>query len=485
MSKATVRSLLALAAAFAALAGCKAVGPDFQRPAPPKTTAYLAPGDAPTGVAQMSADARVAGAWWKSFGSADLDRVMDQALHGNPNLAEADASLARMRELALVAHAAQLPQADVNADLEGERLNLTSFGFKGIPGIPITNPTLGLYSIGGQVTYDTDLFGGLRRSSEAARANADVAARQADAAYLALTGQTAMAAMQIATTQAEIDAYQAAIADDQRLIGIVRAAQEAGGEAPSASDSLKAQLAQDQAALPLLQTQLAQSRHMLAQLVGQAPADWAAPDFQLASFTAPANVPVSLPSALVRRRPDILVAESNLHVATAQVGVATAALYPDIRLTANITQTALVPGNLLSYNASGWTLLAGVSQPIFHGGALRANKRAAIDAANVAYARYRGVVLGAFTQVADVMESIAQDDAELKALAYSEDVAARAERDDETAFKLGGGALLAVMDDERRLQLARRALAAAKGKRLADIAQLYVATASDWGHPAS
>jgi NodT family efflux transporter outer membrane factor (OMF) lipoprotein len=481
----SLRTGAVLALSVTALAGCKAVGPDFQPPAPPKTAAYLAPGDTSSDLVRMTPDARVAGAWWKSFRSADLDRVMETALRGNPSLAEADASLARMRELTIATHGAQLPQVDVNANTEGERINLTSFGFKGFPGIPISNPTLGLYSIGGQVTYDVDLFGGLRRSTEAARANSDIAARQADAAYLALTGQTAMAAMRIATIQAEIDANKETIADDQRLVDIVHKAAEAGGEAPSAANTVIAQLAQDQATLPRLELQLAQSRHALAQLVGEAPADWSAPDFQLASFTAPANVPVSLPSALVRRRPDILVAEADLHVATAQIGVATAALYPDIRLTANIAQTALVPGNLFAYNASGWELLAGVAQPVFHGGALRANRRAAVDEANAALARYRGAVLGAFTQVADVMEAIAQDDAELKALAYAEDTAAKAVRDDELAYRLGGGALLTVMDDQRRLALARRAAAEVKGRRLADIAQLYVATAADWGHPTS
>ena len=476
---------LTAGALAAALSGCKAVGPDFQPPPPPKTSAYLASADTPTNVARMSPDARVAGAWWKSFNSPDLDRVMDEALRGNPSLVEADASLARMRELANAAHGAQSPQVDLNGGIEGERINLTAFGFKGVPGIAITNPTLGLYTVGANVSYDVDVFGGLRRRTEAARAQAEASARQADAAYLSLTGQTAMAAMQIATVQAEVDAYDAAIADDQRLLDIIHAAQAAGGEAPSASDSVKAQLAQDEAALPLLAMQLAQSRHALAQLVGEAPADWSAPDFRLASFTAPADVPVSLPSSLVRQRPDILAAEANLHAATAEIGVASANLYPDIKLTANITQTALVGNNLFSYGSSGWTLLAGLTQPVFHGGTLRAEKRAAIDAAHVAAARYKGTVIGAFTQVADVMEAIAQDDAELKALAYSEDVAAKAEQDDETAFKLGGGALLAVMDDERRLQLARRALAAAKGKRLSDIAQLYVVTAADWGHPRS
>ena len=149
-------------------------------------------------------------------------------------------------------------------------------------------------------------------------------------------------------------------------------------EAPAATVSVRAQLAQDEAQIPPLRAQLMQARHGLALLVGQAPADWTAPDFDLAGFSAPAQVPVALPSALVRRRPDILAAEANLHVATADIGVASAALYPDVKISANITQTAIPPANLIDYGASGWTLAAGLTQPIFNAGRLKAEKAAAV-----------------------------------------------------------------------------------------------------------
>ena len=467
--------LIAILLAATALTACKAVGPNFAPPAAPQTSGYLMQGDTANGFARLSAEDRPAGAWWKSFGSADLDRVMDQALAGNPTVNAANASLERLRQEAAAVRGAQQPQVGVNAGIQGERINIASLGFAGFP-----NPTLGLYSIGGTVSYDADLFGGLRRNSEAAAAQAENQARQADAAYLTLTGQTAMAAVQIATIRAEIVAARQAIDEDNHTIDLIRQAETAGGEPAAATDSPRAQLAEDEAVLPPLQQQLAQARHMLAELVGQAPADWTAPDFDLTSFTAPTEVPVSLPSSLVRRRPDILAAEANVHVAVAQLGVATAALYPDLKLTANITQTAIPPASLLTYGASGWQLAAGLTQPIWDGGTLKANKRAAQAAANEALIRYHGTVVAAFTQVADVMTAITQDDAELAALAKSETVARSALRDDQNAFRLGGGALLPILDDERRLQIARRNTAAAQGRRIADIAQLYVATAADW-----
>ena len=469
------RLLAGAAAAALALAGCKAVGPNFQPPAAPATTGYLMKGDAQTASTRLSPDARPAGAWWKAFGSTELDRVMDQALAGNQTVAQADASLARARQLALAQQGRQKPEADLSAQIAGERINIQSLGFTGFP-----NPTIGLYSLGLNVNYDVDVFGGLRRQTEAARAQAESQARQADAAYLTLTGQTATAALQIATARAQIVAAQQAVADDQRLLELVHAAEGAGGEAPAATTSVRAQLAQDEATIPPLRAQLMQARHALAQLVGQAPADWTAPDFDLASFTAPAEVPVTLPSALVRRRPDILVAEANLHMATADVGVATAALYPDIKISANITQTAIPPANLIDYGASGWTLAAGLTQPLFDGGRLRAEKAASVAQMNAVYHQYRGTVLAAFTQVADVMSAIAEDEAELKALQAAEDAAAASVKNDEVAFRLGGGTLRAILDDQRLLDMARRARAMAEGKHLADLASLYVATAADW-----
>jgi len=468
-------AILAGVALAAALGACKTVGPDFQPPAAPTSADYRMAGDADSPIVQLTADQRPAGAWWKAFGSADLDRVMDQALADNRTIDAANATLEAARQQAAAIRGAQAPQVGLSAGAEEERINIASFGFTGFP-----NPTLGLYSVGANVTYDVDLFGGLRRSSEAAGAEAESQARHADAAYLTLTGQAAMTAVEIATIRAEIGAVDSAIADDQQLVDMVNRAEAAGGEPASATTSVKAQLAQDQALRPPLQQQLAQARHALALLVGRAPSDWTAPDFALSDFTAPSVVPVSLPSSLVRRRPDILAAEADLHAATAKIGVATAALYPDIRLSGNITQTTLTGQDLFGYGATGWTLAAGLTQPLFDGGTLKARQRQARAEARASLDRYQQTVLTAFSQVADVMQAIANDDAELVALGRAEDTAGANLHDAESSFRLGGGPLLDVIDAERQLQLARRARVMAQGRRLADIAQLFVATAADW-----
>ncbi|HEX3699976.1 MAG TPA: efflux transporter outer membrane subunit [Phenylobacterium sp.] len=474
---------LAASASVLALAGCAAVGPNFKAPAGPTGRAastYAMRGDAPASDVRLTADIRAGGPWWQAFGSAELDRVERQALADSPTIAEANATLERAQQQAAAVHGDQLPQVDLNSSVQRERINLQAFGFSGFPGIALSNPTLNLYSVGGAVGYDLDLFGGKRRASEAASARAEVAARQADAAYLMLSGNVAMQAMQVASLRAQLDADQQVAAGDRRVIDMIRAAQKAGSEAPSAISGGEAQLAEDEALLPPLERQLDAARHQLALLVGKAPAEWVAPNFDLAEFTAPAEAPVTLPSTLVRQRPDILVAQAELHAATADVGVAVANQYPDIRLSANLTQSAIKPQDLFNYNASGWQVLAGLTAPIFHGGTLKADRKAAEAELRAALSRYQATVLRAFVQVSDVLGGLGTDQELIARLTAAQDAAAASARDAQNAYRLGGGTLLQVIDAQRQLNRARRATVQAQGQRLADFVQLYTATAADW-----
>jgi NodT family efflux transporter outer membrane factor (OMF) lipoprotein len=466
-------------AAVCALAGCKTVGPNFHTPVGPQGAAasgYAMAGDpvAAAGV-RLDPEARVAGPWWQAFGSPALDETVRLALADSPTIAEANATLERYQAEAQAARGAELPQVDATAGAQRERINTQAFGFTGFP-----SPTISLYSIGAMVSYDLDLFGGKRRATEEVQAKAEVAARQADAAYLTLTGNVAQQAMRVAGLRAQIAAIEAVIADDQRTIDMVRKAERAGGEAPSASTSATSQLAEDQALLPPLERQLAAARHQLALLSGKSPAEWTAPDFDLEGFTVPADIPVSLPSTLIRRRPDILAAEAELHAATAAVGVAVANQYPDIKLSANLTQSAIKPEKLFDYSASGWNVLAGISAPIFHGGALRAQRKAAEAEARASLARYQQTVLRAFTQVSDVLAALATDQQQIEALTNAQASAEARVRDEQNAYRLGGAPLIDVVDAQRQLSRARRAVAEAQGQKLADMAQLYAATAADW-----
>ena len=471
-------------AVAAILAGCTTLGPNFQRPAAADAKAYAMAGDSAPAVAVLTPDIRAAGPWWRDLGSSDLDSVMTTALRDNPSVAEAVATLDRARAEQAVAAADRLPKVDANAGAVRERINFAAFGFTGFPGLPaFSNPTIGLYSVGATVSYGLDLFGLTRRRIEVAGAAADAEARRADAAYLALTGNVALQAVRIAGLREEIAVLNDIVADDRASIDIVRAAQVAGGESRTAGLGGQAQLEADQALAPPVAQELAQARHQLAGLVGQTPSTWTAPDFVFAAFTPPAAIPVALPSALVRNRPDILAAESDLHAATAQIGVATANLYPNINLVAGLTQEALTPRSIFSFNSTAYDFGAQATAPIFHGGALKAERRAARAEARASLARYRQTVSNAFVQVADVLTNLAEDDKRLAAAQSQEATARTGLADAETAYRLGGGPRAEIVVAERRLDQARLARVEAAGIRLEDIVTLYAATATDWGRP--
>jgi NodT family efflux transporter outer membrane factor (OMF) lipoprotein len=459
----------------AALSACATVGPNFKTPPAPADKSFAMAGDKPAPEVASAAASGAAGPWWTAFGSPDLDRAVRQALLENPSLAEADATLEQMRQQAVAVRGELGPQADLNAGIQGERINLTQFGFTGFP-----NPTITLYSIGGAVSYDLDLFGGGRRRLESARAKAEAQAHRASAAFLTISGDVALEAVEIARARAQIAAVEAMLDDDRQNLELARKAEALGGAARSAGVGAQAQLAQDQTLLPPLEQQLAQHRHALALFVGKTPAEYTAPDFDLASLRMPASIPVELPSELVRRRPDILAAEADLHAAVADIGVETAKLYPDIKLSAGLTQGALSPANLFSYASTGWNAGGGLTAPLFHGGTLKANQRAAEASARAALARYAIVVGRAFGQVADRLQALTNDENEIAAQTTAERDAEAHLHDERLAFEKGAGTMLAVLDAQRRLHAARRGLVSAEGQRLADAVGLFVATGCDW-----
>ncbi len=467
----SIRILASTAMAAVLATGCAAVGPDFQKPAAPAVERFFMTGDAAPALASAQPSA---GAWWAALGSPQLDAVMAQALKDSPTLAEADATLRRAQLQTVQANALIAPQVDGNAGAARQRINTQQFGFTGFP-----SPTINLYSVGAGVSYDLDLFGGAKRGLEAAQARAEEQARRADAAYLTLTGNVAMQAVRIATLRAQLEASRAVVADGERTLEMARKAEAAGATARSSLSPSVAQVAADRAQIAPLEAQLSQARHALALLVGQAPANWSAPDFDLGGFKSP-SAPQTVPSDLVRRRPDILAAEAALHVATAQVGVETAKLYPNVKLSAGFAQGALTPGDLFSYDSSGWNFGPSVSLPLFDGGRRKAGRDAAKQEALAADARYRQTVLAAFTQVADALDALAHDDQELRAIQEQADAAQHAFADQQRAFDLGGGTLLAVVDAQRQLARARRDLARVQGNRYADMVRLFTAVAADW-----
>jgi NodT family efflux transporter outer membrane factor (OMF) lipoprotein len=229
-----------------------------------------------------------------------------------------------------------------------------------------------------------------------------------------------------------------------------------------------------------LQQQLSVAKHALAILIGRAPAEWVAPDFDLAEFTLPEELPLSVPSELVRQRPDILSAEAQLHAASAAIGVATAQMYPQINLSASFTQQIVDPANLFSGAGSIWSVAAQLTAPIFQGGTLAAQKRGAVDAFNAKAATYKQTVLTSFGQVADTLTAIDNDAQLLDRQRSAQDSAATTRQLVQETYRGGGVTILQVLDSERQYAQARLGYTRARAQRFTDSAQLFNAMGGAW-----
>lgn len=471
-----------LATLVTLLGGC-AVGPNFVRPAAPAVTTYtsekatpkLAPGgDEPS--QRLVVNQAIPGAWWQLFRSSSLDDVLQQAIAGSPTIEVAKAKLAQAQQAVLQARGAYYPQLDVAASAERQKGPPFALGI--LPSHRL--PTFNLYSVGPTVSFVPDVFGLTARRVEQQGALTENQAYQLAAAQLAVTGNVVTEALTIASVNLQIDAIKEIVADDEKNLALVRQRFEAGKSAHADVLTAEAQLANDRTPLPPLEQQLAAAEDALAILVGRSPAEWTPPAFKLADFTLPADLPVSVPSALIRQRPDILAAEAQLHAASAAIGVADAQMYPNFTLSASVGTAALETNSLFEGSSVVWTLAAGLYAPIFHGGALKAQKQGVIEAFRVSLAIYRQTVLQSLGQVADILRALGHDaelvDTERRALGASDAVLAL----ERLSYAAGKIDLLRLLDSERSDQHARLDYARAEAQRYLDSAQLLVAMGGGW-----
>jgi NodT family efflux transporter outer membrane factor (OMF) lipoprotein len=479
----THRFLSALPLAALALLGACTVGPDFERPKPPSATAYVAPAETETAAGQPAVLAGQGPAlqWWTAFGSPQLDALVAKAIANNQSLVASNATLAKAAQELRAIRGTQLPQIDANARVEQQQVNIAALGFSGFG----PNPEFALYTVGGGVSYDLDLFGARRRQVEQTAARAEAQLRQTEAAHLTLAGQVVNQVLLIAATRAQIDAVNALLAEDDKNVSLTDKRRRAGEGTLVQVLNAQSQATADRADLPELNQQLAEAKHMLAVLVGETPAEAQIPDFDLDHLTLPTQIPVSLPSELVHRRPDILQAEADFHAATAAIGVATAHLYPNITLGATIAQAASHPEDVFSGAFRGYDAFAGLTAPIFHGGTLKAEQRAAVEDAKAAQATYQQTVLTAFGQVADLLTAMTHDQQALADQRAAVDVAGRSLALSRRSFEVGNSGVIDVLDQQRVYQRALQGLVQARSRQYLNVARLYVATAGGWtGDPA-
>jgi len=477
--------LLVAVLAATGLAAC-AVGPDFKRPAIAAPTAYRVPEESsasadgvapspPESAASAHAQRFITGdnpaeEWWTVFASPDLDAVVQEAIARNHTLAAAQASVAEARELAKAAAGNLYPQLSLDGGAGRQKYGTQFLG-------PLVNnlPAFSYVSAGVAAQYRVDYAGGIARSVEQREALAQYQRSEADATYLSLTGSVVAEATQVAAARAQLQAVAELLAEDRSNLGLVRTAFANGSVTWVDVLTAESQLATDEALLPPLRQQLAVARHALAVLTAHAPGEWTPPDFSLGALTLPKQLPVSLPSELAHRRPDILAAEAQLHAATAAVGVATANLYPQITLTATGGWQSVPDQTLFTHSNTAWSLISGITAPLFDGGTLRAERRAAVEELRSSAARYQEVVLESFGQVADALDALTHDG---QLVAAQSNALASATSNVELAresYSAGNSGILQVIDAQRRRLAAQVGFLHAEAQQYLDTTQLFLA----------
>ncbi|MBS0352063.1 MAG: efflux transporter outer membrane subunit [Proteobacteria bacterium] len=475
------RNLLLILSVF--LSACL-VGPNFRPATPPPTDRYTEKPIPSKTVTAPSAGGNsqqliygrdIPGDWWRLFHSPCLNELIIKGIEHSPNLAAAQAALQAAEYNLRAAEGQLFPKITANASVTRQRQPGALVGAPGAPSITYT-----LYNVAFNVSYVFDLWGGVRRQIEGYGAQVDYQYYQEQAAYLTLTANIVTTAITEASLRAQIATTMELIKEQRNILYIVEQQYRLG--AASGGDVLiqQTQLAQIEATLPPLRKNLAQNRDALAALVGDVPSLSPLPKFYLSDITLPGAIPVSLPSELIRQRPDILASEALLHYASTQIGVATANLLPQLTLSAAYGWAGTSLNTLFTTASSYWNIAASVMQPIFEGGALIAKKAAAEAAYQQALAQYQQTVLQAFQNVADALQALEIDAQTLKAAAAAENSARGSYILTGKQYHLGATNYLNLLNAQLQYQQTSIARVKAQAARYADTAALFQALGGGW-----
>ncbi|MEO8779403.1 MAG: efflux transporter outer membrane subunit [Rhodanobacter sp.] len=476
--------VIATLALTTVLAGC-AVGPDYRPPAITATSAYRI-GEATTGNRLVGSEAiprqvferatQVRADWYTVFGSHKLDTLIGAALAHSPTLAAGRARIEAAREAVNAVHGDLLPQVEASAGDQRERANGTQLGVAS----PMFTNVFSVYQAQISASYDLDLFGKTERQIERRGAQLNQRRYEVLNIYVSLIDNIVASAIAEAGVKSAIDITTRMAAAQQQSLDIVNQQIQLGAAISADAAQLRTQLARTRAALGLLQKQRLLAVDRLAVLTGTAPGQFGDPGFTLAELKLPTKLPVSVPAQLVRQRPDILAAASAVHAASAQIGVATANLLPDISLSASYSRNGLSVGNLADPALAMFSLGARIAAPVFAGGRLRAQKRQAQDEYVAALADYHATSLLAFGQVADSLRSLESDARVLRAQQNALDAARDSLDTVKVQLKNGTADYIALYLAQAQYQSVELNYTGAQVTRYRDTADLFRALGGGW-----
>ncbi len=465
------RALLPLAAALV-LASC-AVGPDYAVPPSPGGPApRLTEADA-----LATAPTPLPAQWWRLFGDPVLDGLVTRALERNTDLRVAAANLQRARALTSEARAGRLPSTTLNAQYVRQR-----FGgqvFNAIGNVPVV--TTDFFTTGIDASYEVDLFGGVSRAVRAAIADEQAARAQVDAARVAVAAEVAQTYSQGCSLAVRVRTAEETAALARRSLSLVDTTTRAGYTDRRDLASARTQLAQAEAALPQLVAERRASLYALAFLTGDPPEDISKDAAACAAVPVlAAPLPVGDGQALLARRPDIRVAERQLARDTERVGVAVAALYPQIRLFGTPSLGAARPGDLGSAASFGFSFGPAISWNFPFNGAARAQVRAARADTEASLARFDAAVLGALQETEQALARLSGALVAEARLREAADSAGETARLTELRFKAGSDDAFRLIETQRQWRAAEAAYAEAAGARAEAQVSVFRALGGGW-----
>ena len=483
--RAVPRTAIALIAGLGlGLTSC-AVGPNFHAPPPPKSLRYtssaLAAETMATGIEGGEAQRfdfgkQLPGEWWSLFGSIQLDALIRRAMTNYPDIAAQQAALREALENVRAEEGVFLPQIQGSGYATRNQVS----GAEYFPGFP--NFIENFFESYVSVSYTFDFFGKERRTLEGLEAQAHYQDFELEASYLTLTSNVALTVVQIASLSDQIAATRDIISIETQELKVIDERFRLGAQTRADILQQQSNVASVRATLPPLQQQLEAAEHNLAVLTGRPPPDAPALELSLSDLKLPSDLPVSLPSSLVAQRPDIRAQQSVLHQMSANIGVATADLLPQLTLTGSFGNATASMATLIDGSSGIWSIAGNATAPIFQGGTLLAKRRAAVDAFDQAAAQYRLLVLEAFQNVADTLTALAND---AQALAAEHDALDDAQASlgfIQRQYAVGAVDYTELLTAQQSYQQARIAYLSAIANRFTDTVKLFQALGGGWWH---
>ena len=462
---------------FLLLTSC-AVGPDYVPPTALDIDTYT---ESPTLNITADSNQAIDAQWWRIYQNEALNDLVSQALKCSPTVKSAASTLQAAQELYQAAYGYYMfPRIDANASVTRQQVNLKAIGFERLP----DPPPFTLYTLGTTLSYNLDLFGGNRRKLEMMGALIDYERYALIASQVSLATNVVSTVIKMASLTEQRDITHDVLSMQQTQYGIMEKQFRTGSISEHDLIQKRLQINDTKAQLMPLEKQLAQTRHQLAIYLGKTPSTASIPCIRLADLALPPLLPLSIPSDLLQQRPDIQEANALMHQSSALIGVATAAMFPKINITGSLATEAFTVGNLFGPGSGAWAIGPQLMQPIFHGGQLRAQKRAAQAAYEEAQANYQNTVIQAIQNVADTLKAIEFDGHAFEARC---EATAQAEKDYHIAqrqFEIGSKSQFNLLDVQQAYYQKRLAQAPVLADRLSDTAALYQALGGGWWNAA-